>query len=84
MQTFPQGRWGARCALVLSLLCLGVAHATTPEAEYRQLIRVNEDVQPLGEHPFGEQINIYDGSLSFTQTDVSLPGNGPLLQIVRQ
>ncbi|WP_336807971.1 hypothetical protein [Fulvimonas yonginensis] len=55
-----------------------------PEDEYRKLIHVNEDIQPLGEHPFGENISLYDGSLSFTQTDISLPGNGPLLQLVRQ
>ena len=60
-----------------------LVHAANPEDEYRKLIRVNQDIQPLGEHPFGESISLYDGSLSFTQTDVSLPGNGPTLQLTR-
>lgn len=69
----------------LLVACVGVAHGfANPEDEYRKLIRVNEDIQPLGEHPFGENINLYDGSLSFTQTDISLPGNGPTLQLIRR
>lgn len=56
------------------------AGSVSLEDEYKKLIRVNEDVQPLGETPFGEQINLYDGSISFTQTDISQAGNGlPLL-----
>ncbi|NMW23638.1 hypothetical protein HFP05_04260, partial [Rhodanobacter denitrificans] len=66
---------------------VSLAHAqsvATPEDEYKKLIRVNEDIQPLGEHPFGENISLYDGSLSFQQTDVSASGNGPLLQFSRK
>jgi hypothetical protein len=55
----------------------------TPESEYKKLIKVDEEVQPLGANPFGESISLYDGSLSFEQTDISLPGAGPLLQISR-
>jgi hypothetical protein len=57
--------------------------AVTPETEYKKLLRVNEDIQPLGEKPFGEHISLYNGSLSFEQTDISLPGNGPLMQLSR-
>ncbi|MGN2245080.1 hypothetical protein ACFWZ3_00170 [Frateuria sp. GZRR35] len=53
-----------------------------PEEEYRKLIRVNEEIQPLGEHPFGESINLYDGALSFEEVDVSASGSGPLLQLL--
>ena len=41
---------------------LVVSHAwsqaanVTPENEYKKRIRVSEDIQPLGENPFGEQI----------------------------
>lgn len=38
---------------------------------------------PLGANPFGENISSYDGSLSFDETDVSLPGNGPALITAR-
>ncbi len=81
-------RWQGIClSAVLFGSLLSLAHAqsvATPEDEYRKLIRVNEDIQPLGEHPFGESISLYDGSLTFHQTDVSASGNGPLLQFSRK
>ncbi|NKZ39983.1 RHS repeat protein, partial [Oleiagrimonas citrea] len=48
------------------------------------MIRVDQDIHPLGAHPFGENIGLYDGSLSFRQVDVSLSGTGPLLQLARE
>lgn len=59
------------------------AQSVTPEDEYKQLIKVNQDIQALGPHPFGENINLYDGTLSFEETDVSLPGNGPTIRFSR-
>lgn len=61
------------------------AQTTTsnPEDEYKKLVKVDEEVQPLGENPFGENVNVYDGSLSFHVTDFSLPGNGPTIEISR-
>jgi len=56
----------------------------TPEDEYRKAIKVSEDIQPLGESPFGEQISLYTGQLSFRQTDVSVAGQGPVLELSRQ
>jgi len=79
--------WQGICLSAVLLFSFGSlchAQSTPQEDEYKQLIRVNEDIQPLGEHPFGENISLYDGSLSFTQTDISLAGTGPLLQLVRQ
>lgn len=84
MSRRPQGQWVPLCVFACIVLGIGVLHAATPESEYRQLIRVNQDIQPLGEHPFGERISLADGSLSFTQTDISLSGNGPVLQLVRK
>jgi YD repeat-containing protein len=55
----------------------------TPEQEYKKLIKVNEDIQPLGDTPFGERISLYDGSLSFSQTDVTLTGTGPTITVGR-
>jgi YD repeat-containing protein len=54
-----------------------------PEDEYRKLIKVTQDVQPLGATPFGESISLYDGSLTFDQTDVEEKGIGPDLIIAR-
>lgn len=55
----------------------------TPEQEYKKLVHVRDDIAPLGENPFGESISLYNGELSFRQTDISLPGNGPLIEITR-
>ncbi|MGN6227484.1 MAG: RHS repeat domain-containing protein, partial [Dyella sp.] len=83
-----KSRLGICLWVVVSAFCCASAHASTstatPEDEYKKLIRVSEDIQPLGEHPFGESISLYDGTLSFQQTDVSSRGSGPLLQLVRQ
>lgn len=80
--------WGR---LVLGLLpavgFTGIAwsqsQTVTPDQEYLQLIKVNQDIQPLGANPFGENISPYNGELSFDETDVNIPGNGPALVIAR-
>ncbi|TCV92075.1 YD repeat-containing protein [Luteibacter rhizovicinus] len=46
------------------------------ESEYKKLLRVNEDIQPLGPNAFGESISTYDGTVSFTQIDVEAKGTG--------
>ena len=55
-----------------------------PEAEYKKLIRVDQAIHPLGAHPFGENINLYNGDLSFLVTDVSAKGKGPVLRLTRK
>jgi YD repeat-containing protein len=85
---FRQGMSLRRVAIAAALLLpMSVAFAqsmVTPEDEYRKLIKVNEDLQSLGENPFGERISLYDGSLSFEQVDVSVPGTGPTITIGRE
>ncbi|CAM5347107.1 Fibronectin type-III domain-containing protein OS=Rhodanobacter lindaniclasticus OX=75310 GN=B1991_13375 PE=4 SV=1 [Rhodanobacter lindaniclasticus] len=79
-------RQGIGLWAVVLFAWVGAGHAqtaVTPEDEYKKLIRVSQDIQPLSENPFGEQVSLYNGSLSFVQTDVSLPGNGPVLQVSR-
>src|SRR5215469_8357699 len=76
------------CLWVAALLVLaGSCHAqstgATPDQEYQKLIQVDQNIEPLGEHPFGENINPYDGSLSFNVTDVTLRGNGPTITVGR-
>ena len=86
MKLLPKGRLARLSVFCFTFVALSALHAqtVTPEDEYKKLIRVSEDIQPLGEHPFGESISLYDGSLSFQQTDVSASGTGPLLQLTRQ
>ena len=88
MSMSPQGRWSRLCvflALWASIDCLHAQTATvSPDDEFRKAIKVSEDISPLGDNPFGEKISLYNGSLSFEQTDVSQAGTGPLLQLTRQ
>ena len=49
--------WQGICLWAVVLLAFAnAAHAqtVTPEDEYKKLIRVNEEIQPLGATPFGE------------------------------
>lgn len=73
-------------ALMLALVPLwGWAQTATtnPEDEYKKLVKVNTEIQPLGETPFGESVNPYDGGLSFHVVDVSVPGTGPTIELGR-
>jgi RHS repeat-associated protein len=52
------------------------AQSISIEAEYVQRIRASQAIS--GDDLFGEQINLYTGTLALRQTDVSLPGNSAL------
>ena len=45
---------------------------------YEELLRRTKNVAPLDESLFGDKINLQDGSLAFSQTDVSLSTNSRL------
>lgn len=72
-----------RCgALLLAMLTM---LAATQKAmaldwgeEYAKRIKATELTQPLGDSTFGEQINLFNGTVSFSATDISLPGNNTL------
>jgi YD repeat-containing protein len=78
----------ARIALAL-LLVLGIGQvfaqsaAVTPESEFQKRIKVSEDINPVGDHPFGENISLYNGGLSFEENDISLKGQGPDIELTR-
>lgn len=82
-------RWQRSCLWVAALFVLaGSCHAqssggATPDQEYQKLIQVDQNIEPLGEHPFGENISTYDGSVTFNVTDVTLRGNGPTITVGR-
>ena len=81
-----RARWQGICLGAVALLVLSsgcYAQSATPDQEYQKLIQVDQGIQPLGEHPFGENINRYDGSVSFNVTDVTLRGNGPTITVGR-
>ena len=79
-------RLGSWLALAMTIV-VGALHAqdiSAPiEDEVRQRLRVNTEMSPLGKNPFGESVNLYNGTLSFEQTDIDLKGNGPDLKLTR-
>ncbi|MBK0018752.1 hypothetical protein [Kosakonia sp. S42] len=76
-------RWFAFALALVPVVGLTQTATTNPEDEYKKLVRVDTEIQPLGDTPFGESVNVYDGSLAFHVTDISLPGNGPTIEIGR-
>lgn len=78
-------RFGASLFLLLSGLAAPVkAEEAWPEgdpdsvaieAEYNKRIRAAEQVGALGTDLFGDRVNLYAGTLSFSATDISVPGN---------
>jgi RHS repeat-associated protein len=52
--------------------------AKQPWDEYDKLIGKTQSVGALGPDLFGDAVSFYNGALSFTATDVSLPGNHAL------
>ncbi|TVS19486.1 MAG: hypothetical protein EA417_00515 [Gammaproteobacteria bacterium] len=59
--------------------------AIHPYMEYRKRVEAAQNVSPLDTGLFGEQVSLYNGSTSFTVTDIDLPGNGTLLvQLTRR
>lgn len=74
-------------AAVVLLLCtsLNIASAAeiSPQSEYTRRIKNYDSIQPHGDSPFGEQVNLYTGDLSFRQTDLTLEGIGPTISLTR-
>jgi RHS repeat-associated protein len=46
--------------------------------DYAKVVRGRELVEPLTDSSFGDQVGLYDGSMRFAVTDVSVPGNNAL------
>ena len=75
---------------VLAGLCVFAASAPAQTTdygnfaeEYTKLVSKASDVSHLDDRLFGDEVSLYSGGLSFTQTDVSLPGNGFPMAITR-
>ncbi len=69
--------------LTIAAWCGLAVAEVTPEAEYGNYVAKGNTIQPLGDSPFGESINLYDGAISFSQADVEVPGIGPTIRLVR-
>ena len=65
-----------RTAVLFGLVSFAaIADAKQPWEEYSKQIKAAEVVGTLGNDMFGDQVNFYQRTLSFSQTDISVPGN---------
>jgi hypothetical protein len=74
--TKPRAFW--LVSLSLSVFSAALAQDITSFEEQRQSIRAPKANAAVGTDLFGDNVNLYNGTLSFKQTDVSLPGNNAL------
>lgn len=70
--------WALGAAIAVSMGCSLVATAVEPPAEYAKMIQEHSRIGALDGGFFGDHVGLSTGSLEFTQTDVSLPGNDGL------
>jgi len=74
-------------AIAAAVSCLLSGHAQAAEvtqaSEYMRRLKIYQTVQPHGDTPFGERINLYTGETTFQQSDVVLEGTGPAISLVR-
>lgn len=76
-------RWAL--ALLLGVGSVSVNAQTPVWQEYDKLIDSREAVGVLGPTLFGDSVNFYTGALSFSTTDVAIPGNFALpVSVTRQ
>ncbi|ALN93751.1 RHS repeat domain-containing protein [Lysobacter gummosus] len=70
--------------LISALLLIAASNSssaqevTRPWEEYGKLINSRETIASLGPTLFGDQVDLNTGALSFSATDVSIPGNSKL------
>lgn len=68
----------------MCVLCAATAQSlaqegTLPWQEYSRLVEQGREVAPLNiDDMFGERVDLYSGALSFSATDLSIPGNNAL------
>ncbi|WNH52295.1 wall-associated protein [Stenotrophomonas oahuensis] len=82
-RTARQPAWSRALHLLtaVSLLMPLAAHAQivpTWREEYDKRLKYGDLVEPLKGEIFGEKVNLYDGSVSLSATDITVPGNNGL------
>ena len=70
--------WMAGFLFVFFSTVAAAQEVSRPWEEYDKLIKTHEVVGTLGPTLFGDQVSLYNGALSFSVTDISLPGNSKL------
>lgn len=94
MAQFQRSQPGTRirarlCAAVL--LVAGIAGMTpaygdnSEASEAEELVQLDQQLGTHGDGSLGDMVDLHTGTLSFSQTDVSLPGNSKLpVSVVRR
>jgi RHS repeat-associated protein len=79
------GYFRAIVAAQLLAVCVlsNLPREAAAQAEYAEKIKLYETVQPKGDTPFGENINMFTGELSFLHTDIEMVGKGPPIVLAR-
>jgi YD repeat-containing protein len=70
----------AQAGLLVVLFAAGPAPTTAVTVPYLEGLRpvAPDEVTTLGPDLFGDRVNLFNGSLEFEQTDLSVPGNNAL------
>ena len=72
-------RLSLRLVLVACASFMSSAYAAQDELqEYQRREKAAEVMAPLGVDMFGDSVNNYTGALSFSVTDIDVPGNNAL------
>ncbi|MFY2763387.1 RHS repeat-associated core domain-containing protein [Arenimonas sp. MALMAid1274] len=70
--------WGWMWLLVAGLVQAQSPTGKAPWEEFDKRIKASQKVAPLGNNAFGDEVSLSNGALSFSATDVSIPGNSGL------
>lgn len=77
-------RRGCCRALAVFVLVMGSVTAWAQahfEDQYKESLTQSKTINPMLE--FGDSVNLRDGTLSFKNTDIVVPGTGPTIKLVR-
>lgn len=75
---------GIICGLSLvAFFGSAMAADVSPQDEYEKRLKLARTIEPLGEKPFGETLNMLTGELGFQVADIFLEGNGPDIVLTR-
>lgn len=77
-------RFGAAAIAIFLFALSPSVGAIEPYQNYDKKLKTAERVAPLGDELFGDEVSLYNGSTSFTQVDMSIPGNNGLPVEIRR
>lgn len=75
-----------RATLAVTLISLSVtgnAQEKKFSEEYQNRIKSTSNISARNDAPFGENLDLYTGTVTFSQQDITLEGKGPPIRIVR-